>query len=293
MPEIKTVVNRRDFIKSVCLMSLLPGVLHAELSAKKTKVVLIRDKDVIDEKLRPNAAVILAMLDKAVAALVDEKEVKKAWKLLFKPDDIVGIKSNEWNLLRTPKELEEAIKVRLQETGVKEDNIAIDDRGVLRNPVFKKSTALINVRPLRTHYWSGIGGCLKNYIMFTETPSDYHSEYCSPLAKIWDFPQVKGKTKLNILVLLTPLFHGMGPHHYNAKYVWNYKGLLVGTDPVSLDAVGVHILKAKRYKFFGKEMPFNPPPIHVEAADKKYKLGVSDINKIDIVRLGWQEEILI
>jgi hypothetical protein len=45
-------------------------------------------------------------------------------------------------------------------------------------------TALINVRPVRTHWWSGIGGCIKNYIMFTENPASYHPDACSSLAKV-------------------------------------------------------------------------------------------------------------
>ena len=66
--------------------------------------------------------------------------------------------------LPTPKELEAAIKRRVLDVGVPETNMDIDDRGVLRNPVFLKATALINVRPVRTHHWSGVGTCLKNYI---------------------------------------------------------------------------------------------------------------------------------
>jgi len=49
---------------------------------------------------------------------------------------------------------------------VKEENIAIDDHNVKTNPVFVKSTALINTRPIRTHYLAGMSGCIKNYIMF-------------------------------------------------------------------------------------------------------------------------------
>ena len=45
-------------------------------------------------------------------------------------------------------------------------SVGVDDRGVRTNPVFARATALINVRPLRTHAWSGLGTCLKNYIMF-------------------------------------------------------------------------------------------------------------------------------
>jgi len=35
---------------------------------------------------------------------------------------------------------------------------------------------------------------------------------------------VKGKTRLNVLVMFTPQFHSFGPHSFNPKYVWKYYG---------------------------------------------------------------------
>lgn len=286
-------MSRRKFLRNALIFSSLPFIKSSALFAENSKVVLVRDNKVIDERGTVNADIIQSMIDSAVCELVNEKNVKKAWSKLFKPDDIVGIKTNVWNMLRTPEELEKAVMKRLMEVGVKEQNFDADDRGVRENPVFQKATALINMRPLRSHYWAGIGGCLKNYIMFVEEPSSYHPEYCSDLAAIWKLPGIKDKTRLNVLVALTPLFFGIGPHHYNAKYVWRYYGILAGFDPVALDAVGVQLLKKKRFQFFGKEVPFSPPTIHVNAADTKHKLGVSDLNKINLVRLGFKDDILI
>jgi len=185
------------------------------------------------------------------------------------------------------------IKNKIIQCGVSENNISIDDRGILGNPVFKKSTALINVRPIRTHDWSGVGSLLKNYIMFVRKPSIYHPDSCANLAKLWYLPHVKGKTRLNILVMLTPLFHGMGPHHFSAKFTWAYNGLLVGFDPVAVDATGVRILQAKRKHFFGEERPINPPVKHVYLADTRHHLGTADPSKIDLIKIGWEKDILI
>jgi hypothetical protein len=205
----------------------------------------------------------------------------------------VGIKSNVWARLPTPKELEAAIKRRLLDAGVAEKNIDIDDRGVLNNPVFQNATALVNVRPLRTHHWSGVGTCLKNYIQFVPDPPSYHDEGCSPLGKIWTYPIVKGKTRLNILSSLTPQFYGRGANFFDKRYVWPYKGLIVGTDPVAVDTVGAHLLQSKRIAFFGEDKTLDVPPIHIVAADKKYHLGVSDLSRIQLIKLGWMEEVLI
>lgn len=260
---------------------------------KTTKVVLIRDIDVIDRKGRINLDVIQKMLDRAVTALVGGKDPVKAWKLLVRPEDIVGIKSNVWGLLPTPKEVENALKRRIMDAGVPENNIGIDDRGVLKNNIFLNSTALINVRPLRTHHWAGVGGCIKNYIMFTPFPPLYHPDSCADLGKIWKLPIVKNKTRLNVLILLTPLFHGIGPHHFDPTYTWHYKGILVGTDPVALDAVGLRILELKRLNYFGENIPLKPSAKHIAVADMAHKIGTSNLNEIEIVKLGWKEGVMI
>ncbi|MCJ7644865.1 MAG: twin-arginine translocation signal domain-containing protein, partial [Candidatus Aminicenantes bacterium] len=56
---------------------------------------------------------------------------------------------------------------------------------------------------------------VKVVLMFTPNPSAWHSDTCADLAKIWDLPHVKGRTRLNVLVMLTPLFHAIGPHNYS------------------------------------------------------------------------------
>jgi hypothetical protein len=233
------------------------------------------------------------MLDEAVKSLLGANEPSEAWRRLFKSSDVVGIKSNAWARMPTPKELETGIKRRLLDVGVAERNIDIDDRGVLNNPVFQNATALANVRPLRTHHWSGVGTCLKNYIQFVPNPSAYHDEGCSPLGKIWTYPMVKGKTRLNILSALTPQFYGRGANFFDKRYVWPYKGLIVGTDPVAVDTVGAHLLQAKRVAFFGEDKTLDVPPVHITVADKKYHLGVSDLSRIQLIKLGWMEDVLI
>jgi hypothetical protein len=257
------------------------------------RVVLVRDEKVVDGSGRADGAVLGRMLDEAVVALLDKPDAAGAWKSLVGPSDVVGIKSNVWRFLRTPAELEEGLAERLVAAGVKPENISADDRGVLRNPVFRRATALINVRPMRTHHWSGVGSLLKNYIMFTETPADWHGDSCADLAGLWELPPVRGKTRLNILLMLTPLFHSKGPHDYSPRYVWPYKGLIVSTDPVAADATGLRILEARRREFFGKDQPFEVPPKHIAVAETKFGLGVADPARIELVKLGWSEGALI
>ncbi len=266
----------------------------AETRAEPTaKVVLIRNAEVLGSQDKVREEILGSMLDEAVKNLLGTNGPLEAWQKLFKSSDVVGIKSNSWARLPTPKELESAIKRRLLDAGVAEKNIGIDDRGVLNNPIFLNSTALVNARPLRTHHWSGVGTCLKNYIQFVPDPPSYHDEGCSPLGKIWTYPVVKGKTRLNILCCLTPQFYGRGANFFDRRYIWPYKGLIVGTDPVAVDAIGAHLLQTKRISFFGEDRALDVPPVHIMVADKKYHLGVSDLSRIQLIKLGWREEALI
>jgi Domain of unknown function (DUF362) len=293
----RKTITRRDFLKGTAGLLLASSGLtttpHSATAQAKTKVVVIRNVDVLGSHSEIKRDVLQTMLDEAVCILTSKKETQAAWKSLFVTTDIVGIKTNAWRYLSTPKELEGAIQQKLLDVGISPGNISIDDRGVLDNPVFNKATALVNVRPVRTHHWSGVGSCLKNYIMFVRQPSAYHDEGCSDLGKIWTYPVVKGKTRLNILCALTPQFYGRGANFFDRRYVWPYKGLIVGTDPVAVDAVGAELLRKKRIAHFGDDRSLDVQPVHISVADKKYKLGVSDLSRIEIVKLGWQEEVLL
>jgi hypothetical protein len=295
----KKVITRRDIIRvgSCLTMGSLMGLpLIGGVSAKKSeksRVVLIRDKNVLDSRGQLSESVLQNMLDKAVTAIMDTQDPVSAWKQLVTPADIVGIKTNVWHYLRTPESLEVAIWNRLLDAGVKKENISATDRGVREDSVFKRSTALINVRPMRTHHWSGLGTLLKNYIMFVPSPWMYHGNSCEKLGAIWQLPHVAGKTRLNILVMLTPLFHGVGPHHFSSRYVWPYSGLIVSRDPVAADATGARIIQAKRNSFFGTEKPISPPALHIGAARTRFGLGNSRPEQIQLISLGWKEDILI
>ncbi len=258
-----------------------------------SKVVLIRDKDVLDENGTVNKALLEKMLDEGLMKLTGMKFREDAWAQIYKPNDVLGIKTNVWNNLPTPPELEELLRNKAIGMGVIPEYISINDRGVKSDPIFQKSTALINVRPMRTHNWSGVGSLLKNYITFAEDLPAYHPDSCADLAKLYNLPATKGKTRLNILVMLTPLFHGVGPHHYNKKYVWNYYGLIMGFDPVAVDSTGLRILQAKRKEFFQEDVPLNPPAKHIMIADTRHKLGTADPGKIELIKLGWEEGLLI
>lgn len=306
----KKSITRREFLKAAAVAPLAgaagcrcpcgetaprPGFVPPALTGKdrRARVVLVRDAAAVGEGRAFNAEVIQKMLDDALAALFGESKAADAWKLIVRPEDTVGIKTNVWNFLPTGKEVEAAVKRRVMEAGVPESRIGLRDRGVLNDPVFQAATVLINARPARTHHWSGLGSCIKNYIMFVPKPSAYHGDSCADLAAIWSLPAVKGRTKLNINVMLTPLFNTVGPQGFSEQYLWSYKGILVGTDPVAVDSTALRIIEAKRKDHFGDDRPMATPAHHIKLADTRHGLGTSDPDKIELVKLGWTDGILI
>jgi len=98
---------------------------------------------------------------------------------------------------------------------------------------------------------------------------------------------------LNILSLIRTQFWSRGAHHFDRRFVSEYKGLLVGRDPVALDAVGARLLQLQRIAHFGEDRPLDTTPKHIFVADEKYKLGISDLRRIQIVKLGWAAGTLI
>lgn len=298
MDENVEGLTRRDFIKGVGYVTVggavtLPAVSReARATPSTSRVVLIRDRDVVTADGRLSTELVQQMMDEAMVALFGLETPSDCWKLIIQPDDVVGIKTNVWNYLPTPAAVEGAIRRGLHDAGVPDDNIGIGDRNVLRQDIFHRTTALINSRPMRTHSWSGVGSLIKNYIMF-DHPPDYHADACADLAKLWQLPIVKDKTRLNILVMLTPQFHSVGPHSFSDEFVWPYRGLLLGLEPAAVDAVGARIIEARRREYFGEDRPLRPPAHHIRVADERYGLGAADLDRIDLVRLGWMEEALI
>jgi len=307
MTQDKAPLTRREFMKGTggAVLGIAAGLSSVACGADESqqttptttpttsRVVLIRNEEVISEAGTTNAQMVGQMLDDAVVALFDGQSPAECWREIIRPDDVVGIKTNVWPNLPTPPELNEAIRARVLEAGVAENDVATADRGLVDNEVFQRSTALVNTRPMRTHAWSGVGSLIKNYITFVPRPPDYHDDACANLATLWDLPVTRGKTRLNVLVMLTPQFHNVGPHHFDASYVWNYNGLIVSTDPVAADSTGLQIIQQKRRLVFGEERPIQPTAHHIALADTVHHLGNADPSNIELVRLGWEDDILI
>jgi hypothetical protein len=298
--EESNTITRRDFLRGAAYGSLglamgVEGLARAgqgsAFAAEKplAEVVMVRNEAAVDAGHQVNSVVVAEMLDTAMKTFSGENEIVKAWQRYFRPQDNVGIKYTRcsWHRIHVNQAVIDAITDRLITMGVARSRVTANDFGL---PV-KDCTALINVPSVKVHALTGIAVSIKNYINFTGWRISYHNEGSAKLGETWLLPEVKGKTRLIVVDMLRPYF-GPGPQ-INPLHQWDYKGILVGTDPVAIDTVCLSICQKKRNLFKGEEWLITPPPRSLATADSVYHLGTSDPTKIKLTRLGWENEQLV
>ena len=131
--------SKREFIKKSVGVGLgiygvtlfaYPMVSTAEAKSYESRVVIARDRNVIDDNFKVDPGVVRKMLDDAVKKLAGTKPASAAWREFYRSDDVVGIKVNtlsgRW--MSSHPELVYAIVDSLRSAGVKEKNIIIWDK---------------------------------------------------------------------------------------------------------------------------------------------------------------------
>lgn len=292
MSDKASVLTRRDFVRGTAGAAVTASLLGRTLEAKapqpiKSWVAVVRDQAALNSANQVNQPVLREMLTRVLNAVTGKPDTSSAWQALLRNTDIVGLVHTD-HLNRTHPELVEVVKATLQDSGIPEKNIWMVQGS--QNKV-KQCNALISLPALKAHWLTGIGTVFKNYIMFSGSPSSYHDADNAKLGEIWTMPHVKGKTKLVLVDALRPLCD-KGPQP-DPRYMWQYNGLIAGTDPVAVETVCLKILLEKRHALRGEPWPLSPPPLLVEMADKRYGLGTSNLEEIGINRIGWTDQILI
>lgn len=293
MENKHSVLTRRDFIRGTVGATLgatvlgIPWVQSFGDTSRSSPVILIRDQKAMDSNMVVDQAILKKMLDQAVIQFTRAKNFKDGWLSLVKPTDTIGLVPTP-HLNPTHNELVDAVKMALIESGIPEKQIKMAQG---RTDEFKACSVLISMPGLKAHWLTGIGTVLKNYILYSGNPRNYHHENSAKLGEIWNLPDVKGKTKLVIVDALYPLCD-KGPQP-DPRYKWAYNGLIVGADPVAVETICLKIITEKRKAMRGEPWPLSPPPICVEAADKIYKLGTSKMEEIKLNHIGWEQDLLL
>jgi hypothetical protein len=248
-------------------------------------VTIVRDQNAMDVSNNVNVSALKTMLDQTLIKFTGKTTPKDAWLSLVTPDDTVGLVPTP-HLNPTHSEVVDAVKSSLIAAGISK---IVEAQGGPDKP--KACTALIGLPGLKAHWLTGIGTVMKLYIMYSGNPRNYHNENSAKLGEIWNLPFVKGKTKLVLVDALHPLCD-KGPQ-VDPRYKWAYNGLIAGTDPVAVEAVCLRIIQEKRKKMRGEPWALSPPPVCLEAADKTYGLGASNLDNIKVEHFGWNEELLL
>jgi hypothetical protein len=293
-------MTRREFVRHTMSTALvvpaLTGLGVEAFQARQPRtslVTLVRDEKALDASHDVDAAVLGRMLDDTVMRATGERTPRAAWLSLFKPTDTVGLVAGG-SIIPTHPELVEAVRQRLVDAGIPRQQIRDvqhlrDMEPSIEN--VRASTALLSLPALKAHWLTGLGTVLKNYIMFSGEPRRYHDQNNVNLGEIWTLPEVKGKTRLVLVDALRPLCD-KGPQP-DPQYMWDYKGLIAGTDPVAVETIGLRIIMEKRRALRGEVWPISPPPLCVAAADEQFHLGTSRMEEIKLQRAGWEGEALV
>ena len=293
MKDKTRVITRRDFIRGTIGATLSASVLGVTwpkgeaTAAGSSLVTVVRDKNAMDSSKNVNGTILEKMLEQTLIKVTGRKNPKDAWLSLVKPNEVIGLVPTN-HLNPTHDEVVDVVKRSLMDAGIPKDKIGLAQGGP-SNP--KKCDSLIALPALKAHWLTGIGTVLKNYIMYSGSPSSYHQSNSAKLGEIWNLSFVRGKTKLVLVDSLFPLCD-KGPQA-DPRYQWPYHGLIAGTDPVAVETVCLNIINEKRNAIRGEPWPLSPPPICVEAADKVYGLGTSRMENIKIEHDGWEHELLL
>lgn len=307
-------VSRREFLEMLgagALAVAAAGPLAAaEAAPPRSRVVLVRHPEVILRGYAVNPIIVRQMVDRAVGELTGARDLGRAWLQVARPDDFVALKYNGMNrpTLHSHTEINDAVTEALTgPAGLAKDRVLAVDRVLpppymelsepfelpsrrletrLRRLYTDKATAIVNVTVLKAHFTDGISACMKNHLGSVNNPSAYHGwqpgRMGHNLPELSNLPPLRTKTRLCILDAVRPLYAG-GPSD-NPEYRWDYRGLIVGLDPVAVTSVGLRILEAKREESLGKPWPMTAARDMVAYA-QQIGLGQSDPARIDLVEI--------
>jgi uncharacterized protein (DUF362 family) len=288
--------NRRDFLKK-CLTGA--AVLGASgrmrlLAAAEEGAALAKSRVVVahDAMLRGTGATVdsrrmLSLLDRAMQSLFDRDNPTEPWKKLVRPGETVGLKVNTLGGrgLSTNVQLVEAICERLQEAGIKANDIVVWDRGTgemehvgfhvatdgnrvqcfgtdrvdyeqdlathgsvgsrLSKILTQRCNVLINVPILKDHDGAGVTIALKNMYGVIHNPNKYHPNGCNPY--IADLNMLPEiRSKMRLTICDATTACFEGGPGYKPEYTWKNNALIVSQDPVALDYTGWQIIERKR-----------------------------------------------
>jgi uncharacterized protein (DUF362 family) len=230
---------------------------------------------------------IAGLLDRVIEGLFPNDDPVHSWSRIVHPGEMVAIKVNTLGGrgLSSSVALVDAICGRLQESGVRAENIVIFDRdtaeleragfrirtggaGVqcygsdragfeddlvewgsvgsrLSKILTRRANVLINVPVLKDHDGAGVSMALKNMFGVIHNPNKFHPDGCNPY--VADVNMLPEiRSRLRLTILdATSACYEGGPA-FKPEFTWRPNALMASEDPVALDTVGWQTIERKR-----------------------------------------------
>jgi len=116
-----------------------------------------------------------------------------------------------------------------------------------------------------------------SYGAITNTGRLHEKLWSETVAEVCAFPPLRDKVVLNVVDGIKGCFNG-GPGAV-PQFFTNYNTILIGTDPVAVDRIGLNIVTKKRIEE-GLQEEESPRGSAFLAMAENLKLGVADNSKI-------------
>ena len=260
-------------------------------------------------------------LGATVARAAGEATPVAAFRKLFTPRDVVGIKVNciAGRGLSSRPEVALQLAAWLQEAGIRPERIVIWDRterelksagfvlGSSSGPrvvgtngdweekvrewgpsgsrfarlLVDDVTAVINLAVLKDHGLAGVSFGMKNWYGVIHNPNKLHAEGCNPFV-----PHLTATPLLREKHRLTVIDGTVGQCHggpgYAPSHAWPYQGYLASTDIVAADAAGWKVIEARRREIGMTSLAAEGREPAYIAVAARLGLGVADLAKIEV-----------
>ena len=143
---------------------------------------------------------------------------------------------------------------------------------------------VINLPVLKQHMLTGMTGALKNNFGCIHNPNKMHVDGCDPyVAEVNAIPAIRDKQRLVIMDALRPVLDNGPTYQPGMGEVAN--AMLLGSDPVAVDTIGLGILETLRAK---RDLPplakVGLTPTYLATA-ARMGLGTADRARIDLVEI--------
>jgi len=276
-------VSRRNLLRA----SLGGAIVAQATVSDKSRVVSARDPALRGAGGSPDSSRVLKLLDRAMQSFYAADSPLGAWKKVARPGEVVGLKVNclSGRGASTSVVLVEAICERLQEAGIRQQDIVIWDRlnsdlesagfrvasrkdriraigndtagyggelavygsagSLLSNTLTKTCDAVINLPVLKDHGIVGVTLALKNLFGAIHNPNKYHMNAGDPY--VADVNTFPAiRQKVRLTICDGITAQYEGGPSYMPQWSWPFNSLLIARDPVALDHTGWQILERKR-----------------------------------------------